>query len=139
MATNPSNDFGIEIRNLYKIFGHRAHTSIERVQQGMSTAQLPSTNSHGSGSKDNNISMPSGGIQVIMGLSGSVKSTMLRHINRLIEPTAGEVIVGRVDVLKMSQNDLREFHRHQIYMVFQKVALLPNRTVLENAVYGLQI
>jgi len=139
MATNPSNDFGIEIRNLYKIFGYRAHTSIERVQQGMSKAQLLSTHSHVLGLKDINISMPSGGIQVIMGLSGSGKSTLIRHINRLIDPTAGEVIVGGVDVLKMSQNDLREFRRHQISMVFQKFALLPNRTVLENAVYGLEI
>jgi glycine betaine/proline transport system ATP-binding protein len=57
----------------------------------------------------------------------------------LIEPTAGEVIVGGVDVLKMSQNDLREFRRHRISMVFQKFALLPNRTVLDNAVYGLEI
>jgi glycine betaine/proline transport system ATP-binding protein len=64
---------------------------------------------------------------------------LIRHINRLIEPTAGEVIVGGVDVLKMSQNDLREFRRHKISMVFQKFALLPNRTVLDNAVYGLEI
>jgi len=57
----------------------------------------------------------------------------------LIEPTAGEVIVGGVDVLKMSPTDLRAFRRHKISMVFQKFALLPNRTVLDNAVYGLEI
>ncbi|NWA29779.1 glycine betaine/L-proline ABC transporter ATP-binding protein [Pseudomonas gingeri] len=139
MATNPSDDFGIEIKHLYKIFGYQAHTSIERVQQGMSKAELLSRHSHVLGLKDINISMPSGGIQVIMGLSGSGKSTLIRHINRLIEPTAGEVIVGGVDVLKMSPHALREFRRHSISMVFQKFALLPNRTVLENAVYGLEI
>ena len=64
---------------------------------------------------------------------------MIRHINRLIEPTAGEVIVGGVDVLEMSPTDLRAFRRHKISMVFQKFALLPNRTVLDNAVYGLEI
>ncbi|MFW0755524.1 ATP-binding cassette domain-containing protein [Pseudomonas sp. H11T01] len=74
-----------------------------------------------------------------MGLSGSGKSTLIRHINRLIEPTADEVIEGGVDVLKMSSHDLREFRRHKISMVFQKFALLPNRTVLDNAVYGLEI
>ena len=139
MATNLTNDFGIEIKHLYKIFGYRAQASIERVKQGMSKAELLSNHSHVLGLKYINISMPSGGIQVIMGLSGSGKSTLIRHINRLIEPTAGEVIVGGVDVLKMSQNDLREFRRHRISMVFQKFALLPNRTVLDNAVYGLEI
>jgi glycine betaine/proline transport system ATP-binding protein len=139
MATNLTNDFGIEIKHLYKIFGYQAQASIERVKRGMSKAELLSSHSHVLGLKDINISMPSGGIQVIMGLSGSGKSTLIRHINRLIEPTAGEVIVGGVDVLKMSQNDLREFRRHRISMVFQKFALLPNRTVLDNAVYGLEI
>ncbi|MEX5686288.1 MULTISPECIES: glycine betaine/L-proline ABC transporter ATP-binding protein [Pseudomonas] len=139
MATDQSNDFGIEIRHLYKIFGYRAHASIERVKQGMSKTELLSKHSHVLGLKDINISMPSGGIQVIMGLSGSGKSTLIRHINRLIDPTAGEVLVGGVDVLKMSQSDLREFRRHRISMVFQKFALLPNRTVLDNAVYGLEI
>jgi glycine betaine/proline transport system ATP-binding protein len=139
MATNPSSDFGIEIRHLYKIFGYQAQASIERVKQGMSKSELLSNHSHVLGLKDINISMPSGGIQVIMGLSGSGKSTLIRHINRLIEPTAGEVIVGGVDVLKMNRNDLREFRRHHVSMVFQKFALLPNRTVLDNAVYGLEI
>ena len=138
MATNPS-DFGIEIKHLYKIFGYQVQASIERVKQGMSKAELLSRHSHVLGLKDINISMPSGGIQVIMGLSGSGKSTLIRHINRLIEPTAGEVMVGGVDVLKMSPHELREFRRHSISMVFQKFALLPNRTVLENAVYGLEI
>ena len=139
MATNMTHDFGIEIRHLYKIFGYQAHASIERVKKGMSKAELLSNHSHVLGLKDINISMPSGGIQVIMGLSGSGKSTLIRHINRLIDPTAGEVIVGGVDVLKMTPGDLREFRRHQISMVFQKFALLPNRTVLDNAVYGLEI
>jgi glycine betaine/proline transport system ATP-binding protein len=86
-----------------------------------------------------NISMPAGGIMVVMGLSGSGKSTLIRHINRLIDPTAGEVLYDGVDVCRMNENDLREFRRHKTARVFQKFALLPHRTVLENTVYGLEI
>ena len=75
----------------------------------------------------------------VTGVSGSGKSTLIRHINRLIDPTAGEVIVGDEDVVKMNESELREFRRRKTAMVFQKFALLPHRTVLENAVYGLQI
>jgi glycine betaine/proline transport system ATP-binding protein len=74
-----------------------------------------------------------------MGLSGSGKSTLIRHINRLIDSTTGEMLVGGVDVAKMDQTLLRDFRRHKTAMVFQKFALLPHRTVLDNTVYGLEI
>ena len=129
----------IEIRSLYKIFGPHGREHVEAVKSGMSKAELNHTTGHVLGLKDINISMPGGSIQVIMGLSGSGKSTLIRHINRLIDPTAGEVLVGGVDVVKMNPDELREFRRHQTAMVFQKFALLPHRTVLDNTVYGLEI
>ncbi|MEP0456760.1 MAG: ATP-binding cassette domain-containing protein, partial [Roseibium sp.] len=70
---------------------------------------------------------------------GSGKSTLIRHINRLIDPTAGEVLYGEEDVCKMSSGELRQFRRHKTAMVFQKFALLPHRTVMKNTVYGLEI
>ncbi|MCY0095910.1 quaternary amine ABC transporter ATP-binding protein [Hoeflea ulvae] len=130
---------GISIRNLYKIFGSDPEAHIEAVKNGMSKSELNDKHNHVLGLKDINIEMPGGRIQVVMGLSGSGKSTLIRHINRLIDPTAGEVIVGDEDVVKMNEMELREFRRHQTAMVFQKFALLPHRTVLENAVYGLEI
>ncbi|OCW57601.1 quaternary amine ABC transporter ATP-binding protein [Hoeflea olei] len=130
---------GISIRNLYKIFGSNPSAHIEAVKGGMSKTELNEKHSHVLGLKDINIDMPGGGIQVVMGLSGSGKSTLIRHINRLIDPTAGEVIVGDEDVVKMNEAELREFRRHKTAMVFQKFALLPHRTVLENTVYGLEI
>ncbi|QLF70494.1 glycine betaine/L-proline ABC transporter ATP-binding protein [Peteryoungia desertarenae] len=130
---------GIEIRNLYKIFGPNGQDYIELVKQGMSKSDLNEVHGHVLGLKDINVSMPAGGITVVMGLSGSGKSTLIRHINRLIEPTAGEVLYDGVDVCKMSPLELREFRRHKTAMVFQKFALLPHRTVLENTVYGLDI
>ncbi len=130
---------GIEIRGLYKIFGPRGGDYIDAVYRGMSKAELNETHGHVLGLKDINISMPGGGITVVMGLSGSGKSTLIRHINRLIDPTAGEVLYDGVDICRMSQQELREFRRHKTAMVFQKFALLPHRTVLENTVYGLDI
>ena len=130
---------GISIRNLYKIFGTNPEDYIEAVKGGMTKAELNDKHNHVLGLKDINIEMPEGGIQVVMGLSGSGKSTLIRHINRLIDPTAGEVIVGDEDVVKMNESELREFRRRKTAMVFQKFALLPHRTVLENAVYGLEI
>jgi len=74
-----------------------------------------------------------------MGLSGSGKSTLIRHINRLIEPTSGEMVVDGQDVLTLSQKDLLEFRKNKTAMVFQKFALLPHKTVLQNVSFGLFI
>ena len=132
-------DTGIEIRHLYKIFGPNGMFYIDAVMQGMTKAELLEAHGHVLGLKDINISMPAGCIQVVMGLSGSGKSTLIRHINCLIDLTVGEVLVGGVDVAKMSRKELLQFRRHQTAMVFQKFALLPHRTVLGNTVYGLEI
>jgi glycine betaine/proline transport system ATP-binding protein len=130
---------GIEIKGLYKIFGSNGRQYIDAIKAGMTKTELNKNHGHVLGLKDINISMPAGGITVVMGLSGSGKSTLIRHINRLIDPTYGEVVYDGVDVCTMNENDLREFRRHKTAMVFQKFALLPHRTVIENTVYGLDI
>lgn len=130
---------GIEIKGLYKIFGSRPAGYIDQVRNGLSKAELNEKHGHVLGLKDINISMPAGSVTVVMGLSGSGKSTLIRHINRLIEPTVGEVIYDGTDICKMNQRDLREFRRQKTAMVFQKFALLPHRTVIENTVYGLDV
>lgn len=134
---------GILIRDLYKIFGPSPQKYMEAVRQGMSKEELLDRHGHVLGLRNIHINMPTGGIQVVMGLSGSGKSTLIRHINRLIDPTAGEVLVqvdGKyIDVVKMGATDLRRFRRQQTAMVFQKFALFPHFTVLENVEYGLQV
>ncbi|ADZ69405.1 quaternary amine ABC transporter ATP-binding protein [Polymorphum gilvum] len=130
---------GIEIRNLFKIFGPDDKAMVDKVRDGMSKTELNERYNHVLGLNDINISMPGGKIQVVMGLSGSGKSTLIRHINRLIEPTAGEVLHEGIDVCRMSATELRAFRRHKTAMVFQKFALLPHRTVMKNVVYGLEI
>jgi len=130
---------GIEVKDLFKIFGPHGEKYIEAVKNGMSKADLNEKHGHVLGLKDINISMPAGKIQVVMGLSGSGKSTLIRHINRLIDPTAGSVHYEGVDVCQMSKSELQEFRRHKTAMVFQKFALLPHRTVIGNTVYGLEL
>lgn len=134
---------GIQIRHLYKLFGPAPDKLMQAVREGMSKQELRDVHGHVLGLRDISIDMPPGGIQVVMGLSGSGKSTLIRHINRLIDPTAGEVLVQveghTVDVVKMKSAELLRFRREQTAMVFQKFALFPHYTVLENAEYGLQV
>ncbi len=134
---------GITIRRLFKIFGPTPEKFLDPVRNGMTKEELRDAHGHVLGLRDINIDMPAGGIQVVMGLSGSGKSTLIRHINRLIDPTAGEVLVnvgGReVDVVKMNDRELLRFRREQTAMVFQKFALFPHRSVLENTEYGLEV
>src|SRR5690606_17410918 len=84
-------------------------------------------------------SIEEGEIFVIMGLSGSGKSTLVRLLNRLIEPTAGQVLINGQDIVKADVETLRNIRRKKISMVFQKFALFPHRTILENVEYGLEV
>lgn len=129
----------IEIKHLYKIFGDDPQTMLQKVRDGVTKDDLNDQYNHVLGLSDINLKMPAKGIQVVMGLSGSGKSTLIRHINRLIEPTAGEVWIDGENVLSMDEQTLRDFRRNRASMVFQKFALLPHRTVMENTIYGLAI
>src|SRR5690348_3025425 len=88
----PEPFHGIQIRQLYKLFGPKAHAHIEAMRQDMSKAELNARFGVVLGLRNINLDIPAGCIQVIMGLSGSGKSTLIRHINRLIDPTAGQVL-----------------------------------------------
>ena len=123
----------IAIRGLYKIFGADPRRALEKVRAGMGKAELLKTTGHVLGLQDIDVDMAPGEITVIMGLSGSGKSTLIRHLNRLIEPTAGEVVVDGENVLSYGERKLRALRRTQMSMVFQKFALLPHRTVAQNA------
>lgn len=129
----------IRIRNLYKIFGPQAHKYLDAVKQGMSKDELRDQHGHVLGLRDINMDMKAGQIHVVMGLSGSGKSTLIRHINRLIDPTDGELWVGDTNIMNLNARGLRQFRRTQTAMVFQKFALFPHMTVLENVEYGLKV
>jgi len=129
----------IRIENLYKIFGAAPETVLPQVQEGRSKDDLLAETGHTVGLRDINLAINKGEVFVVMGLSGSGKSTLIRHLNRLIEPTAGTIHVGDIDVLALDQAALEDFRRHKLSMVFQRFALLPHRTVLENVGFGLTI
>src|SRR5215470_15442504 len=132
-------DTAIEVRELYKIFGRSPQKYVDAVRGGLSKAELGKSHGHILGLNNINISMAAGKIQVVMGLSGSGKSTLIRHINRLIEPTSGSIVIDGRNILEMSELELREFRRNRTAMVFQRFALLPHRTVIDNVTFGSEI
>ncbi|KRM78728.1 glycine betaine L-proline transport ATP binding subunit [Lapidilactobacillus dextrinicus DSM 20335] len=129
----------VEVKNLTKIFGKRVSKAKKLLTDGVSKADILKETGATIGVDRANFTVNDGEIFVIMGLSGSGKSTTIRMMNRLIEPTNGQVILDGQDIMTMSKDELREMRRHKMSMVFQNFALLPNRTVLENAEYGLEI
>lgn len=133
------SDLKVQIKNLYKIFGPNPKSMVSHVERGMGKTELLDKHGHVLGLNDINLDIPAKKVQVVMGLSGSGKSTLIRHINRLIEPTAGEVISDGENVLQMSDTALRNFRQKKASMVFQKFALMPHRTIAENAAYGLTV
>lgn len=129
----------IIISNLFKIFGADPHKGLELIEQGKTKEEIYEETGLTVGVNDASFSVKKGEIFVVMGLSGSGKSTLVRMFNRLIEPTAGEVLVDGEDVLKMSSNELVKFRREKTGMVFQSFALMPHQTVLNNVCFGLEL
>lgn len=129
----------VSIRGLYKIFGSDPQAALAHVRKGVGKPELLAEYGHVLGLQDINVDMQAGEITVVMGLSGSGKSTLIRHLNRLIDPTAGEILVDGEDVMKLGEEDLRKMRQTKMSMVFQKFALLPHRTVLQNAGMALQV
>ncbi|UWQ21488.1 glycine betaine/L-proline ABC transporter ATP-binding protein [Jannaschia sp. W003] len=129
----------VRIDGLYKIFGPRSVEMMDHVRAGMGKPELLAEHNHVLGLQDINVDMYRGEITVVMGLSGSGKSTLIRHLNLLIEPTAGAVVVEGTDVTHLDTEQLREMRRTKMSMVFQKFALLPHRSVLENAAMPLEV
>lgn len=129
----------IEIQGLTKIFGQNPKGMLKLVNQGIRKEELLEKHRHVLGLHDINMQLHTRKIEVVMGLSGSGKSTLIRHINRLIEPTSGTIKVDGEDVLSMNDKALRDFRQKKTAMVFQKFALLPHRTVIENVAFGLKV
>lgn len=105
----------------------------------MGKAELLQKHGHVLGLQNINVDMKAGEITVVMGLPGSGKSTLIRHVNRLIEPTAGEIEIDGQNILTLSSTELLQFRQPKMSMVFQKFALFPHRTVLQNAAMALEV
>ena len=129
----------LEVKHLTKIFGKRQKQALEMVQQAKSKTEILEKTGATVGVYDVNFEVQTGEIFVIMGLSGSGKSTLIRLLNRLIDPTSGDIYIDGQDVAKMSEEELRDVRRHKLNMVFQNFGLFPHRTILENTEFGLEV
>ncbi|MGK6315654.1 glycine betaine/L-proline ABC transporter ATP-binding protein ProV [Neorhizobium sp. DT-125] len=129
----------ISIKNVYKVFGERPQKALDLLSQGKSKSDIRAATGCSIGVDNASFDIKAGEIFVIMGLSGSGKSTLLRLLNRLIEPTSGSIEIDGRDITRMPRRELIELRRRDISMVFQSFALLPNRNVLNNAAFGLEV
>lgn len=129
----------IEVEGLTKVFGKNTKEALKMVEEGASKEEILNETGCTVAVKDATFSVEQGEFFVIMGLSGSGKSTLIRLINRLIEPTKGTIKVEGNDISNLDKAALRDVRRKKMSMVFQRFALFPNRTVLENAEFGLEI
>ncbi|MCJ2543967.1 quaternary amine ABC transporter ATP-binding protein [Thermostichus vulcanus] len=129
----------IRLENLSKIYGPDPQKALALLRGGLNREQLFQTTGHVLAVADISLSIQPGELFVIMGLSGSGKSTLVRCLNRLIPATAGKIYIDGENVLQVSEARLRQIRRQKMAMVFQKFALFPHRTVLENVEYGLKI
>lgn len=140
VSDTASSEVLIDCQSVWKIFGEKANGAVKAVvEQGLSKKQILQDYNCVVGVADASIQVRRGEIFCIMGLSGSGKSTLIRLLNRLIVPSLGKVVVKGKDLSSLNAADLRQTRARHIGMVFQSVALLPHRTVLENAAFGLEV
>lgn len=129
----------VEIKHLTKIFGKRPKAALKMVKQNKSKNEIVEKTGSTVGVYDINMSIEEGEIFVIMGLSGSGKSTLVRLLNRLIEPTDGQLFIDGQEITKFNKKQMLDIRRKKMSMVFQNFGLFPHRTLLENTEYGLEV
>jgi len=129
----------VSVQHLWKVFGPKADKIVGSPDADLPRPELLARTGCTAAVKDVSFDVAAGEVFVVMGLSGSGKSTLVRCLTRLIEPTAGEVLLDGEDVRTMSDARLRELRRTHVSMVFQHFGLLPHRQVLDNIAYGLEI
>jgi glycine betaine/proline transport system ATP-binding protein len=129
----------IRVDSVYKIFGDNPDAALKMLKEGASKAEIQEKTGQVVGVNNASFEVQEGEIFVIMGLSGSGKSTVVRLLNRLIDPTYGTVEVDGEDITRMNPEQLRNLRSRKLSMVFQRFALFPHRTVVENAAYGLEV
>lgn len=129
----------VEIKHLTKIFGKRPKAALKMVKQNKSKNEIVEKTGSTVGVYDINMSIEEGEIFVIMGLSGSGKSTLIRLLNRLIEPTDGQLFIDGQEITNLTKKQMLSIRRKKMSMVFQNFGLFPHRTLLENTEFGLEI
>jgi len=131
------SEIALEAHHLYKVFGRNPQQAVKRLKTGESRTDVLDAGT--AAVIDASFTVNRGEIFVIMGLSGSGKSTIIRMLNGLHDITSGEVVIGGDDIAKANPAALREIRRDRVSMVFQHFALLPHRTVAANVAYPLEL
>ena len=129
----------IKVESVWKVFGKNADRVLAVENSGKSKAEIQSEFGAVVGLHDVSFEVQRGQTFVIMGLSGSGKSTMVRCLIRLIDPSAGTIVIDGNEITAMTDRELMEFRRDKIAMVFQHYGLMPHRSVLDNASWGLEV
>ncbi len=135
-----AGDAIVKFEDVYKIFGPQPRgRALDLVKQGYGKDEVLRRSGHVVGLSEVTFDVHEGEIFVIMGLSGSGKSTAIRMVNKLHDVTAGYVWVEGTDVQTLSGKELQAFRRDKMGMVFQHFALFPHRNVIDNVGYGLKV
>ncbi|MDQ6754492.1 MAG: glycine betaine/L-proline ABC transporter ATP-binding protein [Actinomycetota bacterium] len=127
----------LSVNNLYKVFGKKPGEAVKRLKSGKTRQDVSALGT--AAVVDASFDVKPGEIFVVMGLSGSGKSTLIRMLNGLLPSSAGSVDIGGTDISSLSGRALRQVRQKKISMVFQHFALMPHRSVIENAAYGLEV
>jgi len=135
----PEDNIGVFCKDLWKIFGPQPETTFSFVTNGLAKKEILKKTGHVVAVRDVSLEIRKNEVFVIMGLSGSGKSTLIRCINRLIEPTHGEIFIDGELMNSLDEKGLIEFRRKKLGMVFQHFGLLPHRRVIDNVAYGLEV
>ena len=129
----------LQLRNVCKVFGDEPEAALQLLDQGLGKDEIFEKTGQTLGVVNASFDVYEGEIFVIMGLSGSGKSTLVRLLNRLIEPSRGEILVSGEDIAKANAEQLREIRRKTMSMVFQSFALMPHLSVVDNTAFGLEL
>ena len=139
LSDAPPTTAAITVRGLWKVYGPRAERIVNSPEADLPRAELEAKTGCVVAMRDIDLDVQPGEVFVVMGLSGSGKSTLVRCLTRLIEPTAGTVLIGDEDVTKADRDHLLNIRRHMVSMVFQHFGLLPHRTLIDNVAFGLEV
>ncbi|MFP6334457.1 ATP-binding cassette domain-containing protein, partial [Bacillus subtilis] len=129
----------IQIKDVTKVFGDYNDQVKSLLKENKSIDEILKETGSTVAVKNANFTIEVGEVFVVMGLSGSGKSTLIRLINRLIDPTDGDILINSNNISSLNKEDLRNFRRDNLSMVFQSCALFPFKTVVENVAFGLEV
>lgn len=129
----------ISASGVWKVFGKRVADAMEMAGQKLDQAAILEKSGCVVAVQDATFEVKWGEIFVVMGLSGSGKSTLLRCLSRLIDASAGRIVINGQDLGEMPETQLRDLRRHTVSMVFQNYGLFPHRRVIDNVAFGLEV